>query len=117
MSSRHRIHVAFGHRTALCKAPLHLNRPLNGASQYSHTHYLRAHASLATFAHRPNLELELGAEGDALEIQYERRFRSDAQSPPAREDRPPMAHYHSPEDLIVHLERCLPSRRESREDQ
>lgn len=57
----------------------------------------------------PGLELELGAEGDALEMQYERRFRRDARPSPEREDREAMAHFHSPEDLIVHLEKCLPS--------
>ncbi|KOO32933.1 ferredoxin (2fe-2s) [Chrysochromulina tobinii] len=64
----------------------------------------------------PNLELKLDAEGDALEIQYEKRFRSGAQPPPPRKDRPATAHFHSPEDLIVHLERCLPSQRKPRQE-
>ena len=79
-------------------------------------HLLIADDPFAACTRRPNLELKLGAEGDALEIQYEKRFRSGAQPPPPRQDRPATVHFHSPEDLIVHLERCLPSQRKSRQE-
>ena len=54
----------------------------------------------------PGLELHLDAEGDAWEIQHFCRFQRGCKTPPPREDRPPAAHFHDPEDLVVLLERC-----------
>ena len=54
----------------------------------------------------PGLELELEAEGDALEIQYYSRFQPAAKPVVPREQRPPRPHFYMPDDLVNHLERC-----------
>jgi ferredoxin len=54
----------------------------------------------------PGLELALGADGDAWQLQYEGRWRRTSPKPAPREQRPATPHFHDPEDLRVHLERC-----------
>ena len=65
----------------------------------------------SAFPRGPGVELALGAEGDAWEIQHSQRWQSDAVSPPPREERAPTPHFHDPDDLMVHLERCHSTRR------
>ena len=54
----------------------------------------------------PGVELALGAEGEAWEIQHSGRWQRDAVAAPPPSERSPMPHFHDPEDLKIHLERC-----------
>lgn len=61
----------------------------------------------SAFARGPGLELQLEAEGDALEIQHDLRFRRDAEPVPSRLQRRATPHYIEPDDLVAHLQRCV----------
>ena len=59
----------------------------------------------SAFACGPGLELELGLEGEAWDIQHRERWTSDFVLPPPAEGVAP-CHYRMPEDVATFLERC-----------
>ena len=90
-----------------CSSIHHCMLPLHEIGLHPMNHPIKRCVSLdASVRNRPGLELLLGAEGDALELQYSTRWRRDSVAPPPREARQPMPHFHQPEDLVVFLERC-----------
>lgn len=60
----------------------------------------------SAFPRGPGVELRLDADGEAWEIQHNKRWQRGCEHPPPREQRPPAVQYHDPDDLMVHLERC-----------
>ena len=59
----------------------------------------------SAFACGPGLELELGFEGEAWDIQHRQRWRSDFEQPVPAEGVAPR-HFRMPEDVATFLERC-----------
>ena len=66
----------------------------------------------SAFACGPDLELQLGADGDAWEMQHTTRWMRDSHEPLADEREGDAPQFRMPDDLIVHLERSAaqPSR-------
>lgn len=59
----------------------------------------------SAYAVGPNLEMSLGHEGDAYDVQHNLRWRSDAPELPPKPPDP--THFRLPEDAVELFERCL----------